>query len=163
MSNFAFLQAVGWPETYADCARAESYALSDPRAACIYARRAAEQVVDYLYDVLALPLPYASDLSARINDAAFKAKTGQGIAAKLNLIRRLGNSAAHDQQQIPPRAALDALRELHHVMVWAAFHYSANPDVVPMKSVFDAALAKRAAPLTREESRIRRSLARRAR
>jgi len=31
MSNFAFLQAVGWPETYADCARAESYALSlDP-------------------------------------------------------------------------------------------------------------------------------------
>lgn len=106
MSNFAFLKAVEWPETYADCARAESYALSDPRAACIYARRAAEQVVDYLYDVLALPLPYASDLSARINDAAFKAKTGQGIAAKLNLIRRLGNSAAHDQQQIPPRAAL---------------------------------------------------------
>lgn len=151
MSNFAFLQSVGWPETYADCARAESYALSDPRAACIYARRAAEQVVDYLYDVLGLRLPYASDLSARINDAAFKAKTGQGIAAKLNLIRRLGNSAAHDQQQIPPRAALDSLKELHHVMVWAAFHYSANPDVVPMKSVFDPALARRAAPLTREE------------
>ncbi len=151
MSNFAFLQAVGWPETYADCARAESYALSDPRAACIYARRAAEQVVDYLYDVLALPLPYASDLSARINDAAFKAKTGQGIAAKLNLIRRLGNSAAHDQQPIPPRAALDALKELHHVMVWAAFHYSANPDAVPMRSVFDPALAKKAAPLTRQE------------
>ncbi|MGV7982802.1 DUF4145 domain-containing protein, partial [Mycobacterium kansasii] len=88
---------------------------------------------------------------ARINDAAFKAKTGQGIAAKLNLIRRLGNSAAHDQQQIPPRAALDALKELHHVMVWATFHHSANPDVVPMKSVFDPALAKRAAPLTRKE------------
>ncbi len=151
MSNFAFLQVVGWPETYADCARAESYALSDPRAACIYARRAAEQVVDYLYDVLALPLPYASDLSARINDAAFKAKVGQGIAAKLNLIRRLGNSAAHDQQPIPPRAALDALKELHHVMVWAAFHYSTKPDAAPMKSVIDPGLAKKAAPLTREE------------
>jgi type I restriction enzyme R subunit len=151
MGNFTFLEAVGWPETYADCARAESYAISDPRAACVYARRAAEQVVDYLYDFLALPLPYASDLSARINDAAFKAKTGQGIAAKLNLIRRLGNSAAHDQQPIAPRAALDALKELHHVMVWAAFHYSANPQAVPMKLVFDPALAKKAAPLTREE------------
>mgnify|MGYP003607821479 CR=1 FL=1 len=151
MSNFAFLQAVGWPETYADCARAESYALSDPRAACIYARRAAEQVVDYLYDVLALPLPYTNDLSARVNDAGFKAKTGMGIAAKLNLIRRLGNSAAHDSQPIPPRAALDALKELHHVMVWAAFHHSTKPDAAPMKSVFDPALAKKAAPLTRQE------------
>lgn len=137
MTNFAFLQAVGWPEAYADCARAESYALSDPRAACIYSRRAAEQVVDYLYDVLRLPVPYANDLSARINDAGFKAKTGMGIAAKLNLIRRLGNSAAHDQQPIPPRAALDALKELHHVMVWAAFHHSADPQAAPMKSVFD--------------------------
>ena len=151
MSNFAFLQAVGWPETYADCARAESYALSDPRAACIYARRAAEQVVDYLYDVLRLPVPYANDLSARINDAGFKAKTGQGIAAKLNLIRRLGNSAAHDQQPIAQRDALNALRELHHLMVWAAFHHSAKPDAAPMKSVFDPALAKKAAPLNRQE------------
>ena len=33
MSNFAFLQAVGGPETYIDCARAERYAPSDPCAA----------------------------------------------------------------------------------------------------------------------------------
>jgi type I restriction enzyme R subunit len=151
MTNFAFLQTVNWPETYADCARAESYALSDPRSACFYSRRAVEQLVDYLYDVLALKVPYANDLAARINDAKFKAKTGMGIAAKLNLIRRLGNTAVHDQHPIPPRAALDALKELHHVMVWAAFHYSANPAAVPMKSVFDPALAKKAAPLTRQE------------
>ena len=30
MSNFAFLKAVNWPEIHADCARAESYATSDP-------------------------------------------------------------------------------------------------------------------------------------
>lgn len=151
MSNFAFLQAVNWPKTYADCARAESYALSDPRSACFYSRRAVEQLVDYLYDVLALRVPYANDLAARINDAAFKAKTGMGIAAKMNLIRRLGNSAVHDPHPIPPRAALDVLKELHHVMVWAAFHHSANPAAVPMKSAFDPALAKKAAPLTRTE------------
>ncbi|WP_410969658.1 DUF4145 domain-containing protein, partial [Salmonella sp. SAL4450] len=87
-----------------------------------------------LYDVLALPIPYQDDLSARINDAKFKAKIGDGIAAKLNLIRKLGNHAVHDQKPIPSRAALDALRELHHVMVWAAFHYSANPNAVPLKA-----------------------------
>ncbi len=151
MSNFAFLKSVNWPEIHADCARAESYALSDPRSACFYSRRAAEHTVDYLYDVLGLSIPYANDLSSRINDAGFKARVGMGIAAKLNLLRKLGNHAVHDQKPIPPRAALDALRELHHVMVWTAFHHSANPQAVPMQSVFDPALAKRAAPLTRDE------------
>src|SRR6516165_9947949 len=107
MSKFAFLKAVNWPEMQADCGRAESYATSDPRAACIYSRRAVEHLVDYLYDVLALSLPYQDDLSARINDAKFKATTGAGITAKLNLIRKLGNHAAHDQKPITSRAALD--------------------------------------------------------
>jgi type I restriction enzyme R subunit len=151
VSNFAFLKPVGWPEVHADCARAESYALSDPRSACFYSRRAVEHLADYLYDVLALPVPYASDLAARINDAGFKAKVGVGNAAKMNLIRKLGNHAVHDQKPIPARAALDALRELHHVMVWSAFHHSAHPQAVPLKAVFDPALAKKAAPLTRDE------------
>lgn len=136
---------------HADCARAESYALNDPRSACFYSRRAVEHLVGYLYDVWGLPVPYASDLAARINDAGFKAKVGVGIATKLNLIRKLGNHAVHDQKSIPPRAALDALRELHHVMVWAAFHHSTKPNVVPLRAAFDPALAKKAAPLTREE------------
>ena len=46
MSNFGFLQAVEWPEAYTDCVRAEGYALSDPRAACIYSRRAVEALVE---------------------------------------------------------------------------------------------------------------------
>jgi type I restriction enzyme, R subunit len=150
MSNFSFLKAVSWPEMHADCARAESYATSDPRAACIYSRRAVEHLVDYLYDVLALPVPYNDDLSARINDVKFKSKTGMGITTKLNLIRKLGNHAVHDQKPIPPRAAFDALRELHHVMLWAAFHYSTNPQAVPLQAPFDPKLAAQAAPLSRQ-------------
>jgi type I restriction enzyme, R subunit len=90
-------------------------------------------------------------LSARINVAKFKANVGAGIAAKMNLIRKLGNHAVHDQKPIPPRAALDALGELHRVMVWATFHRSANPQAVPLKAVFDSALARKAAPLTPAE------------
>jgi type I restriction enzyme R subunit len=151
LSNFSFLKGVNWPEIYTDCARAESYAISDPRSACFYSRRAVEHLVDYLYDVLALPIPYKDDLAALINDAQFKTKTGMGISTKLNLIRKLGNHAVHEQKPIPPRAALDALRELHHVILWAAFRYSTNPQAVPLKSVFDPALAAKAAPLTRQE------------
>jgi hypothetical protein len=36
-------------------------------------------------------------------------------------------------------------------MVWATFHRSANPQAVPLKAVFDSALARKAAPLTPAE------------
>ena len=104
-----------------------------------------------MYDVLALPVPYKNDLAAKIHDAAFKSKVGVGIATKLNLIRKLGNTAVHEPQQIPARAALDALRELHHVMLWAAFRYSTNPQAVPLKATFDPTIAAKAAPLSRQE------------
>ena len=150
MGNFDFAYET-IPTVYPDCARAESYLVSDPRSACFYARRAAEVLVGHLYDVLALPTPYKDDLSARINEPAFKTASGAGIGQKLNLIRKLGNTAVHDTQPIPPRAAHDVLRELFHVVVWAAFRYSARPQVVPTKAQFDPALAARASPLSRQE------------
>lgn len=47
-SNFSFLQA-GWPELYAEAARAEKAAATDPRTACFYARRTLELAVAWLY------------------------------------------------------------------------------------------------------------------
>jgi type I restriction enzyme R subunit len=110
-----------------------------------------EVLVGHLYDVLGLAEPYRNDLKAHINDAAFKARTGNGINRKLELIRNLGNTAVHDTRPIAADVALNVLRELHHVMVWAAFHHSAQPDAVPTRSSFDPALAAQAAPLSREE------------
>ncbi len=149
-SNFSFIRAE-WPQVHQDCVRAEGYLVSDPRTSCIYARRAAEQLVGLIYEVDALPVPYKDELSARINEAAFRNKVGTGIGAKLNLIRKLGNRAVHDVQPIPPRAALDVLRELHHVVVWTAFRYSTEPGGVPTGTDFDPAVAGRNAPLTRGE------------
>jgi type I restriction enzyme R subunit len=151
MSNFGFLQAVEWSETHTDCVRAEGYALSDPRAACIYSRRAVEGLVEYLYDVLGLPVPYTDDLAARINESGFKAKVGLSIVTKMNLLRRLGNSAVHDQKPVAQRIAIDAVRELHHIMVWAVLHHSPYPKAAPTKAAFDPALAKKSAPLSRDE------------
>nr|WP_141320889.1 DEAD/DEAH box helicase family protein [Cellulomonas uda] len=149
-SNFGFVKDV-WPTVWQDCARAESYLTTDPRSACFYARRAVEVLVPHLYDVLALQPPYRADLSAMVNDAAFKQVTGHAIGTKLNLVRKVGNAAVHDPRPIAARVALDVLRELHHVVVWAAFHHSSVRDTVPTPSVFDPTLAAKAAPLTQDE------------
>jgi type I restriction enzyme R subunit len=150
MTNFGFLRDA-WPDIHADCGRAEGYLASDPRAACVYARRAAEQIVGLIYDVDGLPIPYRDDLAARVNEPAFQRRVGVGISQKLNLIRKLGNRAVHDTQPIPARAALDVLRELHHVVVWAAFRYSTEPAAVPTGAVFDPKLAGQNAPLSRDD------------
>lgn len=150
MGNFDFVK-VTLPVVHGDCARAETYLSSDPRSACFYGRRAVEVLVGHLFDVLALRAPYRNDLNARTNDAAFKAITGNGINQKLNLIRTLGNIAVHDTRPVVPKTALDALRELHHVMVWASFHHSARPEAVPTQAQFEPDLAAKAAPLSRDE------------
>jgi type I restriction enzyme R subunit len=150
VSNFDFIKAT-WPTIYADCVRAESYLSSDPAAACFYSRRSIEQLVGHLYDLMGLAAPYKSDLAARTNDPAFKAKVGNGITQKLNLIRVVGNTAAHEGKPIQLQTALQVLRELFHVVVFAAFRYSTNPAAVPTGKQFDPALAAKLAPLSRQE------------
>ncbi len=152
VGNFDFVRAT-LPIVHDDCARAESYLTTDPRSACFYARRAIEGLVRHLYDLMALAKPYSDDLSAMSNDAAFRAKVGNGLVNKLNLIRKSGNRAVHENRAIAPRAAADVLRELFHVMVWTAFHYSTDPAGVPTSSQFDPSLAAKAAPLSREHVR----------
>ncbi|TCI98637.1 DEAD/DEAH box helicase family protein [Aeromicrobium sp. IC_218] len=150
MGNFDFVRRT-LPSLHDDCARGESYLSSDPRSACFYSRRVVEELVGYLYDVLSLPLPYRDDLAAKINDAAFKARVPQGITQKLTAIRRIANTAVHEQRQIRPDVSLAVLRELFNVVVWTSYHHSPQPDVVPLQAQFDPALAAKAAPLSRDE------------
>lgn len=150
MGNFDFVQAT-LPPLHADCARAESYVLSDPSAACVYARRAAERLTDYLYELLALPPAYRADLSARIHADPFVARAGQGMVTKLDLIRNWGNKGAHPNTPVRRDVALQVLRELHHLVVWASLHHSPRPEAVPAGAVFDPAIAAKAAPLSRSE------------
>lgn len=150
MSNFDFVRQT-LPSLHDDCARAESYLSSDPRSACFYSRRVVEELVDYLYDVLSLPIPYRNDLAAKINDAAFKAQVPQGITQKLTAIRRIANTAVHENRQIRPDISLAVLRELFNVVVWTSYHHSPEPTAVPLQAQFDPGLAAKAAPLSRAD------------
>ncbi|MFV0633988.1 DEAD/DEAH box helicase family protein [Demequina sp.] len=150
VGNFDFVQQT-LPSVHGDCARAESYLASDPRSACFYSRRVVEELVEYLYDVLALPVPYRDDLAAKIGDAGFKRRVPLGIVQKLTLIRKAGNAAVHENRAVRPDVARAVLRELFNVVVWVSYHHSPKPGIVPLQAQFDPALAARAAPLSREE------------
>ena len=150
MGNFDFVQNT-LPPLHGDCARAESYLSSDPRSACFYSRRVVERLVDYLYDVISLQMPYRDDLAAKISDATFKTHVPTVITQKLNTIRRIANTAVHDTRQIRGDISLAALRELFHVVVWVSYHHSPRPDVAPLQRQFDPALAASATPLSRDE------------
>jgi type I restriction enzyme R subunit len=150
MGNFDFVRQA-LPPLHDDCVHAESYLASDPRSACFYSRRVVERLVDYLYDVLSLPVPYRDDLAAKIGDAEFKRVVPAAITQKLNAIRRIANTAVHDNRQIRAEVSLAVLQELFHVVVWASYHHSPRPDVVPLQKQFAPTLAARAAPLSREE------------
>ncbi|WP_137354881.1 DUF4145 domain-containing protein, partial [Nocardia farcinica] len=95
VGNFDFLQAE-WPQLYAEAKKAERDALFDPRTTCFYARRTVEHTVMWIYRAQNLPEPYKSDLAARIHDGKFVGVVGHALVTKMDLIRRLGNTAVHD-------------------------------------------------------------------
>jgi type I restriction enzyme R subunit len=147
VSNFDFIRDV-WPQTYEECMKAEGYAFTDPRTSFFYSRRVIEQLVRVIYGIDQLPTPYQDDLAARIGAPAFKAKVGEGIAQRMSLIRKSGNTAVHEHAQVASQAAVEVLKQLLHVVIWTAFRYTANPSAVPMGRQFDPARAKQHAPLT---------------
>ena len=138
-SNFDFVPAE-WGDTGRDAVRAESYGRTDPRSCAFYARRVVEQVVIRIFDLERLGLPYRADLAARIGDSRFRAAVGPDIAAKADTIRRVGNVAAHEGRPITPQTALNVLRQLHDLLKWTAYTYSATPDSVPTGAAYDPSL-----------------------
>ena len=158
MSNFAFLQT-GWPELLAEAQRAEAACHTDPRTACFYARRTLELAVAWLYRAEAgaggsLRMPYKADLSAFLFEPSFKQLVGAALHAKMDVIRRQGNSAAHSTRPISGADALAVLRELFQVAFWLARHYGRHAAARPDPALqFRAELLPAAPPLQTEPSK----------
>ena len=151
-SNFAFLQT-GWPELLAEAQRAEATCHTDPRTACFYARRTLELAVAWLFRAEsgaggALRMPYKADLSAYLFEPSFKLLVGPALHAKMDVIRRQGNSAAHSTRPISGADALAVLRELFQVAFWLARHYGRSAAARPAPALqFRAELLPPAQPL----------------
>ena len=139
VSNFAFLQAE-WPFLHDEAVHAEQSALTDPRAACFYARRTLELALDWLYQADdTLRLPYRDDLRRRSPSRRWRRWSD------LRSGRRWMSSAVRAMRRYTgerPCRQGDAVRvvsELFHVLYWLAGNYARDrsqraggqPDVRP--------------------------------
>ena len=131
MSQFAFLTAE-FPEIAAHATKAERAALSDPRAACFYARLALEVAINWLYQHdTTLRNPFETTLAARIHEPSFQKLAGPAIVAKARIIKESGNAAAHETRGVDPATAVTAVRELFHLAYWLTRTYARNAKPAP--------------------------------
>ncbi|MEZ9783421.1 restriction endonuclease subunit R [Vibrio breoganii] len=152
-SNFGFMDVAlnGGNDVYTTrCAEiqtraqnAESNIKTDPRIAGFYARNALELMVETVFDIdngITHPR-HDKGLMSLIHDRSFKQSLTTNIFPKLKLIILIGNEAVHSITTLPQRDALQAVKELHHVLCWFIRTYTPNLDlsqfVVPP---FDEAL-----------------------
>ena len=152
MSNFGFLKAE-WADVFDAAQAAENTARSDPRTACIQARRGLEIAVQWVYTAdRSLHVPYESSLSALIHEPTFKAAASERVFSKARVVKDLGNEAVHSSHQMRPEDGIAAVRELFHVCYWLAGTYARGQR--PADAVaFDPALLPTivVAPKTREQ------------
>lgn len=135
MSQFDFLKAE-FDEIYGFAQRAEGLALSDPRGACFYARLALETMVLWLYARdPGLRKPYKDNLAALLHEPSFKNLAGDAVVTKANLIKELGNRAAHNARKaaLGRDQAVRSVHELFHLSYWLVRTYGRgakpSPDI----------------------------------
>jgi type I restriction enzyme R subunit len=138
-AQFSFLAP--FPFMADHVAMAERQALPDPRGAAVHARLAVEAMVRWLYaHDGALRAPYDDHLAALTAEPSFLKLAGTMIRTKIDLVRKIGNRAAHPGPFAPSRA-VSSLRELFHIGLWLATRYSQTPP--PADLSFSADLLPR--------------------
>lgn len=143
--NFDFLQTE-WPALHVEARTAERDALFDARTTCFYARRTVEHTVAWIYRVEGIPESYKTDLAARLHHGAFVNLVGHSLQRKMDLIRKLGNAAVHENKPVPKDKSIVALRELFHILSWLGRTYGKNVASRPDPALqFDQTLLPRPA------------------
>ncbi|WP_460744662.1 DEAD/DEAH box helicase family protein [Mariniluteicoccus endophyticus] len=128
---------------------AEALMHTDPRSACMNSRVAVELLVNHLYDVRNLRRR-GTRLADLESGSQFRQLVGAALRPKFKLVRLNGNKAAHGDA-VTPAMAESSLRELHHIMVWAARHQSTVPDEIPTQVTFDPQRVGQVALLNRAQ------------
>ncbi|MEX0825359.1 MAG: DEAD/DEAH box helicase family protein [Acidimicrobiia bacterium] len=129
-SQFSFLRAE-FPSAFEAAEKAERYALSDPGAAAIHARRALESGVKWVYAHDGqLPQPYEAALNAYVNEPAFKALADGHVFRVAKKIQRAGNRAVHESKPPTSLEAVEVVSALFQFCFWLAFTYgrAQKPD-----------------------------------
>lgn len=123
MSNFAFLPSQ-FKNIREAAQHAETYIMSDPRAACFQSRFALETLLHWLYRFDdTLNLPYDRGLGALLHEPSMQNLLPQAVFNKARAIQKVGNQAVHNPRPVMQYDALQTVRELHHICYWLTRTY----------------------------------------
>ena len=128
MTDFDIFAADPQFESFASVAvSAERILHIDPSACVLNCRRAMELAVKWMYSVdKALVMPYQDTLVSLMNTEDFRDIVGADIWRRMDLIRRMGNNAAHTGKKITEEQAALCLENLYVFLDFVAYCYGEN-------------------------------------
>ena len=128
MTNFDIFLSTPQFEPFASVAvSAERILHIDPSACVLNCRRAMEFAVKWMYSVdKGLVMPYQDSLVSLMNTEGFRDIVGVDIWRRMDLIRRMGNNAAHTGRKITEEQAVLCLENLYVFLDFVAYCYSEN-------------------------------------
>ena len=147
MTNFDFLLSEKKFAKFASAAvTAEKILHIDPEAAVINCRRAMEIAVKWMYSVDSdLSTPFDENLRSLINESDFHDIVGDDLWKRLDIIRKIGNSAAHGGRKISSEEAVLCLENLFVFLDFVACCYgdtyepqTFNRDIKPFEHAVSA-------------------------
>lgn len=144
MSNFTFIKT-DFPELHTDVIEAEQLVFISSKASAVLSRSVLENAVNWLYEnERKLERPWRADLSTLMHGDEFKALFNRTMFGELNLIRKIGNAAAHasTSKRTSSDDALASLKYLFRFLRFLAIYYG---KTTPETQVFDDALIPRSA------------------
>lgn len=128
MTNFDFLKRDSRFESFAGAAiAAESIFRIDAESCVLSCRRAMERAVKWMYSVDGgLVMPYQDSLVSLMEAEEFRDLVGADIWRRMDLIRKMGNSAAHSSRKITGEQAALCLENLYVFLDFVACCYSSG-------------------------------------
>ncbi|UTT59096.1 DEAD/DEAH box helicase family protein [Cellulosimicrobium cellulans] len=137
MSNFEFLRA-DFPELHRAAVLAERQAAQDLRSSLFRARHALEIALRWAFRAdTDLVVPYKNDLAAMIHDPTLRRLAGNDVQAKMEIVRKKGNAAVHEERNPTRKDAEVSLEQLFHVLYWFARTYTPTPGSIAPELRFD--------------------------
>jgi type I restriction enzyme R subunit len=151
MSNFSFLPPQ-WSALGATLQQAEQHVHTAAPYAAVLCRKALEEWVRWLYEHDAdLEQPFDTTLNSLLHQPKMRELLAPGLFRQVNLVRKLGNDAAHGTLTIRPEQALHVLQLMHGFAAWVVNMYSAERVPVP---AFDVALVPTDGPAGKYKAQI---------
>lgn len=125
MTNFDFLKTESQFSSFADVAiSAENILHIDVDSCVINCRRAMEFAVKWMYSVdKALYMPYQDNLQNLMSNEDFRDIVGEDIWKRMELIRKVGNHAAHGGKKVTNEQAELCLENLYIFLDFVAYCY----------------------------------------